>query len=191
MSSTPLTNLSDAVHQTLRIPLQVEQLREVAFDIPQEVDVLDLVQEICKYEELEKDSWHVIKAAFDHSPAGTLIVGKEQERHYGWAAHWKDPRIRQESDTSRASRSCYASLTTMSVWDDNWPVISLQQMYDLIVEYLEQLAEGIEARKRADEPLSRWNRKLSRTTPHLAARKALQLTRAPLPAPNAVLREPV
>ncbi|KAF7332517.1 hypothetical protein MKEN_00133900 [Mycena kentingensis (nom. inval.)] len=61
MSSTPLTNLIDALHQTLRVPLQVEQLREVTFDIPQEVDIFDLVQEICKYEELEKDSWHVIK----------------------------------------------------------------------------------------------------------------------------------
>ncbi|KAF7329642.1 Alpha beta-hydrolase [Mycena kentingensis (nom. inval.)] len=79
----------------------------------------------------------------------------------------------------------YASLTTMSVWDDNWPVISLPQMYDFIVDYFEEPAEGTEARKRADELLSWWNRKLfknhtssSRTyNPSVNSRTALRAQR--------------
>ncbi|KAF7332521.1 hypothetical protein MKEN_00134300 [Mycena kentingensis (nom. inval.)] len=60
-SSIALSNLLDTVDQSLRVPLEDEQLRVVAFDIPTQVDIRQLVDKIRECEEREKDSWHRIK----------------------------------------------------------------------------------------------------------------------------------
>jgi hypothetical protein len=49
------------------------------------------------------------------------------------------------------------SLTTASTWTDEYYSVSLQQLYDFIVDFFEEPAEGSQAREQADALLSWWN----------------------------------
>ncbi|KAF7362263.1 hypothetical protein MVEN_00572700 [Mycena venus] len=51
----------------------------------------------------------------------------------------------------------WLSLTTATIWIDEYYNVSLPQMYDFFVDYFEGPAEGTQARERIDELLAWWN----------------------------------
>ncbi|KAJ7053711.1 hypothetical protein C8F01DRAFT_1165928 [Mycena amicta] len=80
----------------------------------------------------------------------------------------------------------YASLLNTSQWQEVYSGASLPLLYDFIVDFFEEAAEGTEARKRVDALLAWWNQKIFKThaasantyAPSVSSRAALRAQRA-------------